>query len=863
MFKTSSQNAAACLRCQFGLSRSSTALTTCLLSHIFGLRQNRPNSTTTTSQRDETDPKLYPVLGVKKSRYQRHVARLDVQTLGEVGEVVILKERASRPKQMTVRKFSRILEKETDGDAPWDNPSELLREVDKTRLQLGGAKEVIENIDQIRGHHKSGDKLDRSEWRKLRKILEDGFTANQLSDYRKQFEPPPSTLSQKDTSGAANSGWRPGTSLFLEMDPEAQKQTASRIGSLGHMAGKTALAEMVLRDCWQLSVLGEIGQLDIHLAPHEVFMLLIPDISPLKDLATTYAAKIDVSRSLNLVRITANESSCELVRQGVLEFFPRIISKTVDLPNRGFVFHGKNRRFEERFFRSMQKSHNVFCCKEQGTNQIKIYFVQETEKDAVEAYRNIKAAVSMTEEDQTRFCTYLSDTEPAVMYSVSYQEFLQWPDRQRRWLRWMKPLSEAKTPSGTQSQPPPALTQKGLGSVFEKVCNELFKLPASSAWHRPGEPHIREVVVASLGKSLFAHQQSMKPGKMKFKSISSTVPRAFAASISNPVSFLQGLSPLPTIDNGTFHRIRLTPSANNKTRLPPIELEFDIVPRFDGKRQFPFPILRKATAIVHGVNMDVLLPETSLDLRFKKSIHYDLLEGIEAPVLMQSEKPRPDISSLRDAMQNIFWEGTYMQPRMPISCELAIPRKLIAKRSSASAKPDSRRNGQGESDFVMGTYMLPPVRYLRSTQISRFNYKDLELSYSHVHMGPALPEHVIDMSISLGRDNNELRPERCQPNTHLSSAVTGITSEGSLQAAFEQFYSHACEMAFEQSAAAANYKVRAEVGDGLRNVTDLGGGNYRRHSSLDPEDRFHEWVEQGSEGETEERFNSKARNTLE
>ncbi|QSS64635.1 respiratory complex assembly protein Rmp1 [Histoplasma capsulatum] len=470
MFKAS-QNAAACLRCQFCTPLSPKALTTCLLSRVFDLRQNRYHSTTPPSQPGEKHPKLYPVLGVKKSRYQRHVARLDVQTLGEVGEVVILKERASRPNQMTARKFSRILEKETDGDAPWDNPSELLKEVDKSRLQLGDAKEVIENINKIRGNHEPGDKLDRNEWRKLRTILENGFTANQLTDYHKQFEPPLSSSDQNDGLTGLHSGWRPGTSLFLEMDPEAQKQTASRIGSLGNMAGKIALAEMVLRDCWQLSVSGEIGQLDIHLAPHEIFMLLLPDISPLKDLAITYAAKIDVSRSLNLVRITANESACELVRQGVVGFFPRIMSRTVDLPTRGFVFHGKNRRFEERFFRSMQKSLNVFCCKDQGTKQIKIYFVSEMEKEADEAYRNIKAAISMTEEDQTRFCTYFPDTESAVLYSVSYQEFLPWADRQRGWLRWMKPLSEAKTPSGTQSEPPPALIRKSRGSAFEKFYN--------------------------------------------------------------------------------------------------------------------------------------------------------------------------------------------------------------------------------------------------------------------------------------------------------------------------------------------------------------------------------------------------------
>ncbi|EEH20666.1 hypothetical protein PABG_02897 [Paracoccidioides brasiliensis Pb03] len=805
MFKVlSSQNVVTCLRCQFCSPRSQKALTTCIITYTcFGLHQNRYHSTTTPSPRTESNPKLYPVLSIKKSRYQRHVARLDVQTLGEVGDVVILKERASRPKQITARKFSRLLEKETDGDASWENPSELLREVDRTRYQTGGAEEVIENIDQIRSHHKPGDKLNRNEWRRLRKALEDGFTANQLSDYYKQFESLGNPADQEECSTISSSGWRPGTSHFLEMDPEAQKQTASRIGSLQNMPGKVSLAETVLRDCWKLSVSGEIGQLDMHLTPQEISMLLLPDTSPLSDLATTYSAKIDVSRSLNLVRITANETSCEFVRNGVMEYLPKILSKTVELPSRGYIFHGKNRRFENRFFRLMQESFHVFCRKE-GAREIKIYFVHELEKEADEAYRNIKSAISMIEEDRARFCTYLPDVEPAVMYSVAYPEFLTWVDRQRRWLRWMKPLSESKIPSGTQSKPPTALIRTDHASALTKVCNELFKKPVSVTWRNPGQPHVREVVVASLGKSLFSQQHLMKPGKMNFKSLSPTVPRAFAANIPNPIAFLQDLTPLLNNKNATLHRIHLTPSPTNKFRVPPIELELEVLLRFKGRRQLVVPILRKASIVVHRVSMDVLLPETSLDLRFTKFTHYDLLEGEDTSTLLQTYGKRADISSILQLIRRMVCEDAFRQTRMPVSCQLSIPRKLLFNRSSATAA-DSQAHEV--SDFVTGTYLLPPVHYLRSTQISRFNYKELELNFSHVHMGLALPEHVMNMSLSLGRDESELRPEVCQPNTRLSSAVADGKSHGSLRAAFEPFYIRACEMAFEQSAAAAaNYK---------------------------------------------------------
>ncbi|EEH39592.2 hypothetical protein PAAG_01781 [Paracoccidioides lutzii Pb01] len=858
MFKaSSSQNVVACLRCQFCSPRSQKALTTCINTHTcYGLHQNRYHSTTTPSSRTKTNPKLYPVLSIKKSRYRRHVARLDVQTLGEVGDVVILKERASRPKQMTARKFSRILEKETYGDAPWENPSELLREVDRTRYQMGDAKEAIENIDKIRFHHKPGDKLNRNEWRRLRKVLEDGFTANQLSDYHKQFEPLVNPADQEECSTISSSGWRPGTSLFLEIDPEAHKQTASRIGSLQNMTGKVALAETVLRDCWKLSVSGEIGQLDIHLTPQEISMLLLPDTSPLSDLATAYSAKIDVFRSLNLVRITANETSCEFVRNGVMEYLPKILSKTVELPSRGYIFHGKNRRFEDRFFRLMQKSFHVFCRKE-SAREIKIYFVHELEKEADEAYRNIKSAISMIEEDQAPFCTYLPDVEPAVMYSVAYPEFLSWVDRQRRWLRWMKPLSESKIPSGTQSKPPTALIQTDHASALTKVCNELFKKPVSVTWRNPGQPHVREVVVASLGKSLFSHQKLMKPGKMNFKSLSPTVPRAFAANIPNPIAFLQDLTPLLNDGNATLHRIHLTPSPTDKLRLPPIELELEVLLQFEGRRRLLVPILRKASIVVHRVSMDVLLPETSVDLRFTKFTHYDLLEGKDPSTLLQTDGQRADISSILQLIRIMVCEDAFRQTRMPVSCQLSIPRKLLFNHSSAIAV-DSQAHGE-VSDFVTGTYLLPPVHYLRSTQISRFNYKELELNFSHVHMGLALPEHVMNMSLSLGRDESELRPEVCQPNTRLSSTIADGKSHGSLRVAFEPFYIRACEMAFEQSAAAANYK--GDVGAEGR-IGCTGEGNYRRNPNLEPEDRFYEWLEKGADGEFEDRFNSKARSSL-
>ncbi|PGH17349.1 hypothetical protein AJ79_01233 [Helicocarpus griseus UAMH5409] len=792
MPRTRSQNAAACLRSQLCPLHPPKALTTYLLSRTFGLRQTRYSSATAPDPPAKKDDKLRPIYGVKQSRYERYVARLNTKTLGEAGEVVILKERDARPRRMSAKKLSRILGRENDRRS-WGNPSELLEEVDKARSRLGGAREVTGNLDEIKSPHKDGEKLDRGEWDRLNKAITDGFTFDQLQAYHRDYF----TRFPRDADQEGGSQWRPGTSIFLDLDPLGRTRVASRIDHLKDMTGKAVLAEKIMRDCWQLSIFGEIGQLDIHLAAHEISMLLSPEISCLKDLAATHGAKIEVSRKLNLVRVTANEPACEQVRLGVQDSLLRVIERKVPLPNRRGIFPGW--RLDRMFLNDLEKKFGVFCRKEPGEH-VSVYFSHDTEQNADDVCRNIEAAISMPEEGQASLSTYFVDNDSAVMYPVSYPEFLSWRDGLQKWSRWM---SLSKPSIDTQSKPPAALIQRGNESVLKKVCDGLFKTPSSHPRRHPGQPHISEVITASVGKSLFAQTKPTQPTKLKYEGIDHNVSRVFAPNIPNPAPFLERLSLLPQKKAGSSHRIRLTPYGRGQKYFPSVELEIDLKPRPFGKLICQVPVLRKATAIVHTANVDVLLPEAPVDLRFTKETHYDLLEGRDASTLKAANEERADISSIIRCVKSMANENDESQPRMPISCVLQIPND-IANESRLFKNAEKGRGMEGgkkgsKSSFVKVKYKLPFVHELRDCRISRNNYKDLELNYSEMNMGLALPDRVMDMKLSLGRYDNELRPEECKPNTRLSSA--GELGE-TLQAAFDPFFDRACEMAFELCATA-------------------------------------------------------------
>lgn len=668
----------------------------------------------------------------------------------------------------------------------WRNPTDVLKELDKEKVDAEAPQDVSANFDDLRSLYNSGEKLDREDFMGLRKRLHEGFTASQLTDYIEEFE----KIHGADTGQEAGH-WKPGISPFLDEDASSKERISSRISYMKKEPPKCVLAERIMRDCWRHSITNEIGQLDIRLSDREIFLLLNKKIKPLKSIASSYNAKIDVSQSLNLVRIRARESTCEDVRIAILNYAARVGVMTVKLVDKLIFYTRRLKTIEPDFIRWLQNDYGVWCEKDPVKKKIDIYYLEDMKSDAEEACRGVELYLSVPLESKNPFCTYYDPDKPAFFYPYSQADFMPWPNRYKQWLRW------AKAPRGSDMlegrvpwRPPVRVYDRDANSPLSTISESLLNQQQSSDAHPeclPGRPHVREIVVASVGKCIFRHKSTVKGGKaIKFQKLSRIHgPRTIATDIPNTHSFLQQLEPVPPGSNKAFiHRFRLFPWILNDKKLPPIDIEFEVPKEASGPADdFLNPIIKRITAAVDERMIDMLLPETSLDLRFTKTSHYDLFEGKDPSQLEKISQENPVFSSILDfsRMLNYRLPLDEVQLSLPISCDLTIPTKLLSVEERRSAN----------SEFVTGRYLFPPLQSLLSSRTARFIYKDFEVNYARMNNGPFFAPQTVDLNMSLGRYDNEVRPLTCNPGSRLSS------STGSLQRSLGSFYTRACQMAFE------------------------------------------------------------------
>ncbi|EEP77186.1 predicted protein [Uncinocarpus reesii 1704] len=209
------------------------------------------------------------------------------------------------------------------------------------------------------------------------------------------------------------------------------------------------------------------------------------------------------------------------------------------------------------------------------------------------------------------------------------------------------------------------------------------------------------------------------------------------------------------------------------------------------------PIFRKATAILQERNVDFLLPETALDVRFTRTLYYDLLEGREFSSFTDENSPLQ--SSLAKCVANIQYSQPISghQPPMPSFCNLAIPKKLI--KTPRYKRDNAPQYAEGETGTTEGEYIYPPLRSFTAASIARFNYKDLELNFSNPRMGPVFAEQNVNVSLAIGRYDDELRPLAIHRDVH-KPASAGKAGDNSMKALFQPLYSRACQLAFELGA---------------------------------------------------------------
>ncbi|KAI1939019.1 hypothetical protein LOZ66_003096 [Ophidiomyces ophidiicola] len=729
----------------------------------------------------------------RRSKPHARIEPLGINTLGKPSHVLLLQDKKTLPES----RFARLIAKEEE-DRQLHSPSEVLEEVDKEeRYRLFGAEEVSANFDYLHALHQPGDRLFPVNWDKLRDVLEHGFTTSQLLRYIGDF-----TGNKNGSLEGTNFGdispkdnqrlWKAGTSLFLELRPKIQRRTSQRIEAMKYMEGKTLLAERIMRDCWQLTIRNEIGQIDLRVAPKQIPTLLMAKTEPLKKVAESCNVKIDVTNSLSLIRITGSEDNSLQALKAVEHLLSQFRTKELEFSTSGSILESSKYRSQDAdLLRVLEKEYGVLCRVTKGAKKFICYYLDGAEADAEDVCRSVCLARSLPLDNPRDLVTHFPPDQPVGKYSVTSPDFMFFPDRTGKWFRWATPLLGVDTVDGRAVRRPPAsIYSKENAAPFINISNSLSRKLENAYEHSVSDNFKREVVTATIGKCLFKGASSGEKDEINFSTLKALPSRrVFIRDVPNTRRLF---NTIPSIDKGTtIYRVHLLPTV---PIFPPIELEMEIPHSTESQTFLVAPILKKANAVLDSRDVDMLLPTVALDIRFTKTTYYDILEGCQFSPLAPNIHPVQSTFAACMAKVQYSLPIAGPQPRMPSFCKIAIPKALVtSSKQSSEAAACSYQN----SDFIEGEYVFPPLPSFKASRIARFNYKDLELNYSNPRTGPLFPKQSIELSLSIGRYDNELRPIAVWPQ----SSQTEQTARGtSLESLFQPLYTRACQLAFELSA---------------------------------------------------------------
>ena len=652
---------------------------------------------------------------------------------------------------------------------------------------------VYARIEGFRAPREVGDIISAVDWEELRWKVESSFTGYQLAGYikdaKEQLYPSSSSRSAGEgvcaTPNSPQSGrvkvgeWKPGTSKFLD---NAAVVISKRIASNRSLKGKQFLAERVLRECWKLGVEGEVGQLDIRLPPSYLGLLSNSKHFSFGELANLHGAKIDLTHSLGLVRITASQYVCESITEVIRDTTMRIQDERVRLfPPVDNKLQGGH-AFASGFLDWASKAYGVsFERISPYYGPQKILYLAENRQGMEEARRALNLAVYSTNPEPIPFCTYMPASEPANIYRMNPEEHTSWFERQKAWFRWAMPSTQT-------------LMSKPLGASFfdqhqAKLPDELLKLLRKPSTENPSPNYgvdSHETITAAVGKSLFLHKPSLRVNTVDASQLGKMgLPRTFTTDLPRVASFLRLLMPHEIHDQQRLHRIQLVPSAIHAGIFPSIDLEVALEQKDESHDSITELVMHSAKAVMAQNSVDYLLPENGLDLRFTRTVQHDLL----------SEEMLGKSKTLVDAVHRCL-SGIFIgeRPRgadipLPSFIPLSIPKDLLLAEQNPSSHKADESTAEAE-------YMFLPVNDRRGTLLHRYDFHKQRLNYRYYESGPFHPPRATDLYLDVALDKIKSDSSEAE-----AIAMSGDGTATETLDKFRSFYGTTCRLAFELDAA--------------------------------------------------------------
>lgn len=671
---------------------------------------------------------------------------IGVDSLGQPGKIVVVPEQS----QTASRRRRRGQEPSVEEDDRLALSS-MLDALGEEASSLT-SRTINKRLEEFRVSYASSDKLAPGDWETLRSNIAAVFTQNQLSNYIAEHERP--ALGPEANTGR----WRPGTSSFLHTSLGAQDGVADRIASSLDLKGKPLLAERILRDCWRLSIIDEVGQLDLRLPSPFITLLLNACHFSFDEVASLHKSSIDITHSLGLVRITGRQNACESIREVIMDAVARLREDDAGISRQST---GDTAQVSSPGFLDwLGKTYGIAF--EQNAAKIpeKVLYLAENKQGAEDARRTLNLALHETGPKPVPFSTYLPATELASIYAYNPEGGVSWFQRRKSWFRWAMSTAQA------------AESESHLTPFFDshqtRLSDALLKLlrnapPKGS--HSTGID-LHESVTAAVGRCLFQQKPSLEKAAMSAPQLGRlSLPRTFTAQVPRIVPFLESLSPIKPAEGVQTYNFRLLPSS----RFAPIapELDVEIVSR---SRQNPRDehspfALRKINAVVGTNSVDYLLPENGLDLRFTRTIYRKLWHE----ALAESSYPTL-VEDIKQSLQGAFASSKVSDSPVPLPtfCQLRVPNEYLLSPTNAETPVE---------------YFFPPVNDVQGAAIQRYDLDGRQVNYRFYETGPFLAARTTEVTMGL-----EL--------PHTPSHVAHDDPQGTTEHDFHAFYISACDMAF-------------------------------------------------------------------
>ncbi|KAJ5670816.1 uncharacterized protein N7477_006179 [Penicillium maclennaniae] len=678
---------------------------------------------------------------------QKHL--LEVDSLGKPGEIVVVSDLPRGNVRNRQRKRNDAVE-----DVEQMTLSSMLDALDEEASDLT-ASAVNHAFETFRGTHRPNDPLTPVEWENLRSKLVTSFTYNQLSDYIVESR---SKLSSTDESAGK---WRPGTSLFLHAMPEETRDDVTdRVATSRDLKGKSLMAEKILRNCWQLSIVNEVGQLDLRLPSASAVLLLNAEHFSFDEVASLHGSSIDITSSLGLVRITGKKNSCESIREVILDATARIRDHDVDIE----VDKATSARvFGSEFLEWVGKTYGVAL--EKGSSRVptKILYLAENERGADEARRTLNLAIYENKPVQFPFSSYLPASEQASVYHINPGENVSWFDSQLSWFRWA--MSSTQSAEAAPSSPIFDSHQSRLSNALLKLLRTGLPTKAQSQ----AGSHVHESVTAAAGRCLFARKASFEESVLTAPQLGAlSLPRTFTTEIPRIAPFLESL-PLQSKEAARKYDIRLTPSAHFADTIPPLDVEILVnVAEMAGVEDTIK--VQSVKSVLSTNSVDYLLPENGLDLRFTHTVG----RKVSNETLTGSSHYELLVKSITESLQGVFDSRNSSLGPVPLPpfCQISVPGDL-----QLSGDPIS-------NDHITAEYLLPPLSDIEGAMTQSYDFDGRLLSYRFYESGPFLAARTTELFLNMELPDATSRLEPNQP-------------QESVEDTFHAFYNAACKMAFK------------------------------------------------------------------